>query len=96
MKTLLRVCLGALVVVVELARAGLTSAQPTSYMGDRRFEALAAGENHACGIAKGQLLCWGLNASGQLGDGTLESRLQPAEVLLSASVVSVTAGRAHT
>jgi alpha-tubulin suppressor-like RCC1 family protein len=65
-------------------------------MGDRKIEVLAVGENHACGIAKGQLLCWGLNVSGQLGDGTSENKPQPTEVLLADKVVSVTAGRAHT
>jgi hypothetical protein len=36
--------------------------------GDTRFIDVAAGVSHSCGIASsGQLYCWGLNDSGQLG-----------------------------
>ncbi len=32
--------------------------------------ALAAGGDHACTVLAGAVFCWGLNASGQLGDGS--------------------------
>lgn len=43
---------------------------------------LAAGFNHTCGVRQdGTLWCWGRNASGQLGDGTLTARQDPKQVL---------------
>jgi alpha-tubulin suppressor-like RCC1 family protein len=43
--------------------------------------ALAAGYQHACAVpAGGGLGCWGLNDSGQLGDGTAERRSRPVSV----------------
>lgn len=47
----------------------------------RALRAVAAGRNHSLGLtADGFLLAWGLNASGQLGDGTVEDRFSPVEV----------------
>jgi alpha-tubulin suppressor-like RCC1 family protein len=35
------------------------------------YKQLSAGDVHSCGIANtGKAYCWGLNGSGQLGDGT--------------------------
>jgi hypothetical protein len=46
----------------------LTCAAPAPVTGDARFVDVAAGVSHSCGIASsGQLYCWGLNDSGQLG-----------------------------
>jgi alpha-tubulin suppressor-like RCC1 family protein len=46
-----------------------------------RFTALAAGYKHVCGLtAEGSVHCWGLNGSGQLGDGTTTGRWEPAPV----------------
>jgi len=42
---------------------------------------LAAGEDHTCALrAGGEVLCWGQNSSGQLGDGTVEDRSSPVAV----------------
>jgi alpha-tubulin suppressor-like RCC1 family protein len=41
---------------------------------------LAAGGNHTCALAGGELRCWGYNSEGQLGDGTQASRGVPATV----------------
>ena len=42
---------------------------------------MSAGWAHTCGkTAAGVLYCWGLNASGQLGDGTQVDRLTPTRV----------------
>jgi alpha-tubulin suppressor-like RCC1 family protein len=44
------------------------------------FEAIAAGQNHTCGLASGAAYCWGSNGAGQLGDGTAQSDSAPAPV----------------
>lgn len=42
---------------------------------------LATGEAHTCAIANGEVLCWGANTAGQIGDGTQDSRLEPVVVM---------------
>lgn len=45
------------------------------------FAEVWAGKDHTCARKRtGQLLCWGLNDSGQVGDGTLVNRLTPVEL----------------
>ena len=42
---------------------------------------IATGASHACAVTtSNQVYCWGLNTSGQLGDGTTTQRLTPAPV----------------
>lgn len=43
--------------------------------------AVAAGASHACARADLDVLCWGANGSGQLGDGTMAQRNAPASVV---------------
>jgi alpha-tubulin suppressor-like RCC1 family protein len=48
------------------------------------IQELALGEDHSCArLGGGEVRCWGSNGSGQLGDGTTESRLTPTTVLQS-------------
>ncbi len=48
-------------------------------LADRR---LSLGANHSCLLrANGSILCWGGNADGQLGDGTLTNRSTPVQVV---------------
>jgi alpha-tubulin suppressor-like RCC1 family protein len=43
---------------------------------------VAAGQNHTCAVViTGQAYCWGNNAKGQLGDGTLQQRALPTLVI---------------
>lgn len=60
--------------------------------------AIAAGNNHTCALrSTGQVFCWGLNAQGQLGDGTTTASLTPVEVTsLAGQVSAIAAGDAHT
>ncbi|HEY7894540.1 MAG TPA: hypothetical protein VIC24_06540 [Gemmatimonadaceae bacterium] len=42
------------------------------------FTTLALGDTHTCGmVADGHVYCWGLNSSGQLGDGTTTTTTTP-------------------
>jgi alpha-tubulin suppressor-like RCC1 family protein len=44
--------------------------------------AISAGTFHACAVMRaGGVKCWGLNASGMLGDGTSTNRLGPVDVV---------------
>ena len=59
--------------------------------------AVGAGREHTCAVlVGGSLKCWGWNAQGELGDGSLVDRLTPVTVASSASFASVTAGLEYT
>jgi cysteine-rich repeat protein len=59
--------------------------------GTPRWQTLDAGTYSLCGIDdQGTLSCWGGNASGQLGDGTLEPNEEPEPVRVLGPVISVT------
>ena len=75
-------------------RSARSDAAPVA--GGRTFDVLSAGEDYTCGIAHvrldlasstvegrqgGEILCWGDNRYGQLGDGTTEGRLSPVRVV---------------
>lgn len=59
---------------------------------------ITSGYSHNCvGMASGGMKCWGLNALGQLGDGTSSFRNTPVDVVgLASSVITVAAGGNHT
>ncbi len=59
--------------------------------------AIAAGFGHTCAVTgTGGVLCWGLNESGQIGDGTRTTRLTSTEVLELDGVTAISAGTIHT
>lgn len=60
--------------------------------------ALAGGSAHTCVLTSDYgIKCWGLNYSGQLGDGTTVNQLTPVNVSgLTSSVAALTAGFSHT
>ncbi|MBL8778542.1 MAG: RCC1 repeat-containing protein [Acidimicrobiales bacterium] len=64
---------------------------------------ITVGAGHACArLGNGQAVCWGFNASGQLGDGTTTSPPRPVAVSNPAGTGSLTnvsrvaAGNSHT
>jgi hypothetical protein len=64
---------------------------------------LAAGGSHTCAVmANGSITCWGFNAAGQLGNGTITASSTPVPVTgfdglsPSTTAVSVSAGLAHS
>ena len=58
------------------------STSPVAVLGLSTAERIALGGSHACAILTGgSVECWGSNSHGQLGDGTINSRLTPVPVL---------------
>ncbi len=59
---------------------------------------IAAGADHACAVtAAGGVVCWGVNTSGALGDGTKVDRVSPVAVSgITSGAVAVTTGSGHS
>jgi len=59
---------------------------------------MAVGETHACAtLLAGGAVCWGTNATGELGNGNTGAGYSgPGNVVLSAPVRAWAAGRSHT
>ncbi len=58
--------------------------------------ALSVGQEHTCAILSGGAQCWGKNASGQLGDGTVVDRNSSGQVsFLTSGVQKIAAGKDH-
>ncbi len=69
-----------------------------STTGNLTLSDISAGGTHACGIARGQLYCWGTSAGGALGPGTTSPTSTPTLVTTFASktVSDVSAGTDFT
>jgi alpha-tubulin suppressor-like RCC1 family protein len=55
-----------------------------------------AGGAHTCGRRGANVFCWGNNANGQLGIGSIVMQRGPVQVTAITNVVDLTAGRSHT
>ena len=71
---------------------------PVAVVGGLRFFQVDGGTGHTCGVTypDRRAYCWGNNASGQLGDGTLTTRISPVLVQGGLQFRQVSAGRSHT
>lgn len=59
--------------------------------------ALAAGQLHTCAQDRdGEVWCWGNNATGQLGDGTVNSRFTPDDLEGLSATEQLSAGSEHS
>lgn len=57
------------------------------------WQQVSTGGSHACAAtAAGELWCWGLNASGQLGDGTTTQATSPVQVGAGTAWTTVATG----
>jgi alpha-tubulin suppressor-like RCC1 family protein len=58
---------------------------------------LTANNTHACALVQGNLMCWGANESGEIGDGTYNDAFAPTLVVNAPSAVAdVAAGWFHS
>jgi alpha-tubulin suppressor-like RCC1 family protein len=71
---------------------------PVPVSGRLNFKSVSAAVGgHACGITTtGAAYCWGLNESGQLGNGTKKNSNVPAAVSGGLTFVSISGGHFHT
>jgi alpha-tubulin suppressor-like RCC1 family protein len=88
------------IMVTVTAAAGIAwaagAAQP-AVAAATRATGIAAGGGHACDLYAGHVWCWGLNSSGQLGDGTTISSDVPAAVAGGHTFTKISASSAfHT
>ena len=59
--------------------------------------AVSVGASHSCALQRGgAVLCWGTNASGQVGDGTTNQRAFPVPVAGYTDITQIAAGLNHT
>jgi alpha-tubulin suppressor-like RCC1 family protein len=67
---------------------------PNGVLGNLAFQSISAGSEFSCGVlsAGGMAYCWGDNASGEVGNGTLLDQGEPAQVGGSLAFSQVAAG----
>jgi alpha-tubulin suppressor-like RCC1 family protein len=70
----------------------------TGPQGLEQVDELVSGQNHLCALINGDVLCWGENASGQLGIGTSGASVNApgTKVIGLSGVTDIAAGRSHT
>ena len=89
---------GSVEIVAEVWDTGVRSSLSLSISEPLRgAAAVAAGDDHSCAaMSNGEVLCWGSNEWGQLGDGTLTRSFTPVSVDGLNGAVDVVAGAQHT
>jgi alpha-tubulin suppressor-like RCC1 family protein len=75
--------------------SSIAPASPLTIAGG--VKAITAGGAHTCAIkTNDEVVCWGYNAQGQLGDGTNANSLTPVTVGIPGGVTAISAGGNHT
>lgn len=71
---------------------------PTQVGAARDWTTIATGGSTTCGLrgASGELICWGLNYRGQVGDRTTTTRLSPLSITAGVSWSDVSVNYFHT
>ena len=65
--------------------------------GNLVFRTIDAGSYHGCGITNTEVAyCWGLNLDGELGDGSIDSKLAPTAVAGGLRFRQVSGGKYHS
>ena len=73
------------------------SPSPVAVVGGLVFRSLTVGAYHVCGlVASGAAYCWGFNAYGELGDGTITDSPRPVAVTGGLTFATISAGAWHT
>jgi alpha-tubulin suppressor-like RCC1 family protein len=86
-----------LAAMIGVVLGSLVSVASPAQAASGPWASVAAGQSHTCAINTSKTLyCWGLGASGQLGDGTNEVRKVPTMIGASGVWASVAAGGQHT
>lgn len=69
--------------LIEFARLGMPvmAPEPVTIAGTSDVTSVSVASHHACALTTDGISCWGGNASGQLGDGTTDTRLSPTHVV---------------
>lgn len=70
----------------------LNATQPVPVTFGQPFTRIHAGYYQSCGVAADGVYCWGMNADGQLGDGTRTDRHEPVKVATSLSFTAIALG----
>jgi alpha-tubulin suppressor-like RCC1 family protein len=76
--------------------APLTVIDPGTGLPLANVSHLAAGENHTCAVAAGQMYCWGANEQSQIDGGNASTLLAPTVLFTPGSVLDLVAGAQFT
>jgi len=81
-------------ITVESSGNGSSSSVATVYItGSVTFSSISAHENNTCGLSDGLIYCWGLNQSGQLGNGNFTNSNYPVGVSSITNAIQISVGR---
>jgi len=79
------------------SRAGVPPVTFDATGTDFPVTAIDAGDHHSCALVEGgQAYCWGFNATGQLGNGTVIDTKAPSAVSGGLLFTAISAGTSHT